>query len=203
MVSATGNIRRRHGAGEHPRRRRRPRGAVAVVSLIGLCLTVAGCSAGQNTQTSSQVAAVNGANIDIGDIALRNVYLAVDPPPTSEDAPRPDAALAFTAINTSDTAEDRLVSIDTPAANSVDIDADPATLVLQPQTALAAGQPIEQLEEPAAPDRPITVTVDLIDSRVRPGLTIPMTFTFDKAGSQTFRVPFDMWASGDPRLVIR
>lgn len=176
---------------------------MAALSLIGICLALTGCSAGQNTQTGSQVATVNGANIDVGDIALRNVYLAVDPEPTSENAPRPDAELAFTAINTSDTTEDRLVSIDTPAANSVNIAADPATLVLQPHTALAAGQPIEQLEEPAAPDHPITVIIDLIDSRVRPGLTIPITFTFDKAGSQTFRVPFDMWASGDPRLIIR
>lgn len=163
----------------------------------------AGCSAGQITQTSAQVAAVNGANIDVGDIALRNVYLAVDPPPESEDVPRPDAELAFTAINTSDSVEDRLIAIDSPAATSVDIVADPATLVLRPQTALAAGQPIEQLEEPAAPDSPITVRIDLIDSRVRPGLTIPITFTFEKAGSQTFRVPFDMWAFNDPRLITR
>ncbi|MGH3882511.1 MAG: copper chaperone PCu(A)C, partial [Pseudonocardiaceae bacterium] len=53
---------------------RRP---LAVTALVAVCcaaaVALAGCGAGQITQTDSQVAAVPGAYGDVGSIALRNV----------------------------------------------------------------------------------------------------------------------------------
>ncbi|WP_087117509.1 hypothetical protein [Corynebacterium urinipleomorphum] len=66
-------------------------GAVSVAAASALLL--AGCSAGQITQTSSQVAAVNGASAQTedGSIAVRDVTVLLD-----ESG---QAALKFTATN--------------------------------------------------------------------------------------------------------
>ena len=72
----------------------KPLKPVAVVSVVAAsALALAGCSAGQITQTSSQVAAVDGANAttENGEIALRDVTVILDE--TGQ------AALKFTATN--------------------------------------------------------------------------------------------------------
>lgn len=46
--------------------------AVVAALATGLGLAAAGCSAGQVTQTDTQVAVVNGANGQVGDIAVRD-----------------------------------------------------------------------------------------------------------------------------------
>ncbi len=60
--------------------------------VAGACaaLALAGCSAGQLTQTSSQVAAVPGVNVNAGAIALRNLVIPYNDPggyPAGSDAP--------------------------------------------------------------------------------------------------------------------
>lgn len=173
----------------HPHHRRARMFAGAAAAVV-VCLGAAGCGAGQQTQTASQVAAVNGTNTAIGAIALRNVYLDVDPA-----APHP-VALVFTAINTSDLLPDRLVSI-TSAAATVTLTAPPGALHLAPGTAVAAGAPIEHPAAPAAPDRPITAAVRL-DEAAAAGLTTAFTFTFARAGAITTEVPFDVVTPGEP-----
>nr|MBA3800679.1 hypothetical protein [Geodermatophilaceae bacterium] len=46
-------------------------GAVAMAAVA----TVSGCSAGQVTQTSTQVATVNGSSANIGQLALRDIRI--------------------------------------------------------------------------------------------------------------------------------
>ena len=46
----------------------------ALALAAGAALTMSACSAGQITQTSTQVPAINGSNVDAGSIALRNVH---------------------------------------------------------------------------------------------------------------------------------
>jgi hypothetical protein len=71
----------------------RHRARIAIVSLVaGACaaLAVAGCSAGQLTQTANQKPAVPGANVNAGTIALRNLlvqYNGIDGYPAGGDAP--------------------------------------------------------------------------------------------------------------------
>ncbi len=177
----------------HPRPRtpRRIRGRWACLLAIAItALAAAGCSAGQITQTSDQVSAVNGSSLEIGHIQVHNIYLDQDP-----GDPADRARLAFTVVNTSRSLTDRLVSIESPAA-AVNILAPPGALTLAPGTALAAGQPVEQLTEPAAPDEPITVALT-VRGGLRPGLPTPFTFVFEVAGTGTVAVPTDLWAPGE------
>lgn len=66
----------------HPAARRaHPRLALAAVAAgVGAVLGVAGCSAGQITQTASQVAPVPGAEANAGAIALRNLVIQYNGP---------------------------------------------------------------------------------------------------------------------------
>jgi Protein of unknown function (DUF461). len=75
--------------GDRPRTR--PRLALAAVATgVGAVLALAGCSAGQITQTATQVAPVVGIDVDAGDIALRNLVIEYNGPegyPAGGDAP--------------------------------------------------------------------------------------------------------------------
>jgi len=101
-----------------PRRNR----AQLVIGALIAAVAVAGCSAGQITQTSRQVAAVEGANATAGQISLRNAMIEFDEPahgaaiyPAGGSAP-----LQMTIVNTG--AElDRLVAASSPVAASVEI----------------------------------------------------------------------------------
>ncbi|GAB2510133.1 hypothetical protein CATRI_11430 [Corynebacterium atrinae] len=88
-------------------------GIISVAALSALAL--ASCSAGQITQTSSQVAAVDGASADSedGTIAVRDVTIIVD-----EDG---QAALKFTAINQD-------VALVDHTLESVEVDGNPVKL---------------------------------------------------------------------------
>ncbi|WP_109335528.1 hypothetical protein [Rhodococcus oxybenzonivorans] len=176
----------------HPRPRapHRVRGRWLRLLAIVAALAAAGCGAGKITQTSEQVSAVNGSSLEIGHIQVHNIYLDHDPGDPAERA-----RLAFTVVNTSGSVTDRLVSIESPAA-AVNILAPPGALTLAPGTVLAAGQPIEQLIEPAAPYEPITVALS-VSGGLRPGLTTPFTFVFEVAGTGTVAVPVDVWAPGE------
>lgn len=68
------------------------RGAIITVAAVS-ALALASCSAGQNTQTASQVAAVDGNQAESanGEVAVRDVTVHV-----TEDG---EAGLKFTAIN--------------------------------------------------------------------------------------------------------
>ncbi|WP_280419459.1 hypothetical protein [Nocardia carnea] len=172
---------------------------MAVLSAVAL---VTGCSAGQQTQTAEMEAAINGTDGSIGVIDLENVYLQAE----VAEQPKPfytDIRLAFTAVNTSQTESDRLTGIASPAAESVKIEGSGPALELRPQTALAAGEPIQNLGPSAAPDQPITVTVTMKDPGASPGLTFPFDFTFEKAGTVQLQVPFDVWTPSESQPTQR
>ncbi|MBF6320627.1 copper chaperone PCu(A)C [Nocardia cyriacigeorgica] len=162
----------------------------ATLSALAVLLVAAGCGTGDAPGESSSHAA--GSEARTGDITLRNVHIvpAVVPGQCVIQADAP-AMLAFAAVNNSPTDADRLVSIDTPAAESVRIQATQQQLTLRPETMLTAGQPVEQVRPPSAPDEPIRVMLmDPADS-VRPGKHVEMTFTFDRSGAVTVVAPID------------
>jgi hypothetical protein len=105
--------------------------------------------------------------------------------------------LAFTVVNNSATT-DRLVSVESPAATSMTIDGPEQAREIRPGTALTAGQPIEQLGTATAPDQPVSVRAEFPADAIRPGLTYPVTFTFERAGAVTQNVPFDAWVPAEP-----
>ncbi|WP_072686868.1 copper chaperone PCu(A)C [Rhodococcus marinonascens] len=176
--------------------------ATAVALAAGAALTLSACSSGQITQTSSQVAAVNGNSADSGSIALRNVHVVY---PNSDEysiEPGGNAVLAFTAINNNESVADRLTGISTDFAQSVTIGTATGGLEIAPHTSLAAGPPVQAFEDSLvalnqsdenadAPTRVLLVTLDDLNEGVRPGLTFPVTFTFENAGDVTVSVPVD------------
>ncbi len=81
----------------------------AGVLVIGAALVLAGCGAGQITQTSTQQAAVNGTHAQVKNIALRDV--AVQYPTSGPGYPAgATPALTLTVVNL-DARDDSLVSV--------------------------------------------------------------------------------------------
>ncbi|QKT09936.1 hypothetical protein [Rhodococcus sp. W8901] len=164
----------------------------AVALAAGATLVLSACGAGQVSQTATQVAAVNGNKATSGDIALRNVHVVY---PNSEEfsiEPGGNAQLAFTAINLSEHESDRLKGIKTDFAGAVTIDDKEGGRDIKPQAALGAGNPDVSVPE-QAPEHVSLIDVTLEDVRegVRPGLTFPVTFSFENAGDVVVQVPVD------------
>jgi copper(I)-binding protein len=87
---------------------------VTAALAAGLGLVAVGCSAGQVTQTDTQVAAVDGASGNAGPIAVRNVMLAF-PPDGNRYHEGDDAPMTFVIANTGEN-PDKLLSIKSDAA---------------------------------------------------------------------------------------
>lgn len=167
--------------------------ATAVALAAAAAISLSACSAGQVTQTATMVAAVNGNYANQGDISLRNVHIVY---PDSEEyslEPGGKVALAFTAVNESEYKPERLEKITTDKAESVTIAGEAGGRTIAPQTALAAGtvdatvtDDGEEIESDI-----VLVTLDGIAEGVYPGLTVPITFTFENAGDVTVQAPVD------------
>jgi copper(I)-binding protein len=158
-----------------PRRNRAPLVVGALIAAVAL----AGCSAGQITQTSSQVAAVEGANADAGQIAVRNAMIEFEEPahgaaiyPAGSDAP-----LQMTIVN-SGAEVDRLVAASSPVAASVQINGVlriPGGQALTIQGAIApAAAPAPAEAEPSATPEPSPVEVQPAEP---PPAEVPSTET--------------------------
>ncbi len=89
---------------------------VTAALAAGLGLVAVGCSAGQVTQTDTQVAAVDGASGNVGPIAVRNVMLAF-PADGNRYHDGDDAPLTFVIANTGASA-DKLLSVKSEATES-------------------------------------------------------------------------------------
>lgn len=152
--------------------------ATAVALAAGGALALSACGAGQISQTASQVAAVNGNSADVGSLALRNVHIVHPTSPQHSLEPGGDAVLAFTAINESEGDPETLTGITSEFAGSVSIEGE-AAATIAPQTSLEASG-----------DEKLVLLEDL-QKGVRPGLTVPVTFSFENAGDVTLAVPVD------------
>lgn len=127
---------------EHPTttRRRVLSSALGMAVLgVGLAAVLAGCGAGQITQTDTQLAGINGANGNAGPIALRDVQLAYPPNKQGVYEPGSNATLIMTIVNTGLT-PDTLVRVTSPAATSVLINGvATGTVALPDNFAVSAG----------------------------------------------------------------
>jgi copper(I)-binding protein len=166
--------------------------AVAACALAASA-ALAGCSAGQISQTATQQAAVNGTAATVWPITLRNVHLRA--PQTSDYVqPGSDVELLFVATNESPDTPDKLVSI-TSDYGTVSLAGD---TTLPPTGALVVGEPdgqiapLEQTEPAATPKATVALSKPVTN-----GITYDFTFTFEKAGSTTVAVPIS--AGESPR----
>ena len=100
----------------------RIRTTAAVAGAVIGAVVLAGCSAGQVTQTSRQVTAVDGANANAGPIAVRNAQFALpEHVATAVAYPRGGTApLELVIVNTGGTT-DELVSVTSPIAGTGEV----------------------------------------------------------------------------------
>lgn len=130
----------------------RARRVSRLVALAGAAvLALAGCGAGQISETSRQHPTVGGSNVDLGRIALRNMQ--IEAPTSAGWAAGDTVALTMTIINNTTTAED-LIGISSDAAQDVKIFADSAEYLAY-LASLAPGAPA-----PAAAPAPASVTTE-------------------------------------------
>jgi copper(I)-binding protein len=91
----------------------------STVLALGAALVLAGCGAGQLTQTASQEPAVNGAYAQAKALFIRDAALQY-PPNKQAYAAGSSAALSLTIVNTGGT-DDELVSVTSDAAASAEV----------------------------------------------------------------------------------
>jgi hypothetical protein len=191
-----------------------------VVAAGLVAVGIAGCSAGQVTQTDEAEPAVNGNLGNVGDIALRNVLIAY---PTSDRYREgDDAPLTLTIVNRGGT-NDELVGVSSPAATDVELigkAALPARTGLQVMVPEEPAEPTETTEttesapssepsgppetssepkstpsptETGAPEDIGTMNIVLtgLTKDLSFGKNVPVAFVFAHAGRITIQVPID------------
>jgi len=157
---------------------RRPRRVLvptALSLLAAASLALSGCAAGQYSQTADQVAAIDGANGTVGDIAILNARLA---PTEREKYPAGSDARLLLWISNDGLTADTLSSVSTSAADSVEITGDPAV----------PGQTLADF----ATDQGTEVTVTGFTADLFYGNSIPVTFNFANAGALSLNIPIQV-----------
>jgi hypothetical protein len=129
---------------EPSRRSRGRRASRAVVAAAGLTMALAACNAGQEAQTAYQKPGVDGANAQVGALALRNVRLSYPEGGLYERGGT--ARLEFVAVNEGDERV-TLVEVRTDAASRVTISAAGGT----PAEGTASATPSESASASTTP----------------------------------------------------
>ncbi|MGO1051215.1 hypothetical protein [Crossiella sp. CA198] len=196
---------------------------------LGIALAVTGCGAGMNSQTSVQVAAVNGASGKVGAIELRDGQLAFPSNNPKKFYPaKSNASLGISLIN-SGASDDKLVSVSSEGAGSVELKGDgavPAGFAVRAElnepehattsaattsaaptstsgaagstsgrptgssaTSTSAATPASSAVDSKLKVGTVVITVVGLKHDLWPGKTIPVVFTFAKAGQVTLQVP--------------
>jgi copper(I)-binding protein len=159
--------------------------ALAASALIGAG-AIAGCSAGQVSQTAMQQSAVDGNQAVINNVALRNVRIQA---PQTSDFLRPGATvdLVLVAVNQSPDITDKLVGITTDIGK-VTVTGDPT---LHASGVLFVGsQNGQSKKSDNAVENADSVKATIALSKpITNGPNYDFTFNFEKAGSVSVGVP--------------
>ena len=159
--------------------------ALAAGGLIG-AVALAGCSAGQVSQTSMQQSAVDGNQAVINNVALRNVRIQAL---QTGDFLRPGATvdLVLVVVNQSPDVTDKLVGITTDIGK-VTVTGDPT---LPAGGTLFVGAPNGQNKKAvdAVEDADAVKATVALAKPITNGLNYNFTFDFEKAGRVSVAVP--------------
>ncbi|GEL25806.1 hypothetical protein PSU4_47600 [Pseudonocardia sulfidoxydans NBRC 16205] len=161
------------------------RAALVAGALIG-ALALAGCGAGQISQTADQQAAVSGANLTTQHIEIRNAEIEFPVGGSQRLAAYTAGSSApiTLSIANDDDLPDRLLSASSPVADSVRITGETQ---IAPNGALTAsstpGGTVGNL------GTPIEISLEGLRQDIGPGLSYPVTFVFERAGSITVDMP--------------
>lgn len=184
--------------------------APAVLGL-GAVVALSGCATGQQAETSEQTAAIYGANGNVKHMAVRNATLTF--PDGEPYYPKGSTAPVDVVLINEAMQQDRLVEVSSSYAASAKISGKttiPGGTRLY-SDGVRAGQSSDykptSLSEGAGPADPkpvgpvqrpqVNISLVGLTQNIRPGVTIPVTFTFARAGSTTVYVPIG--PSGEPR----
>ena len=152
--------------------------ALAAAAALTFGLLISGCAAGQISQTADEVAAIDGANGGVGQIAVRNVELV-----TADTGGYPkgaDAALQL-FISNQGLSADTLTQVSSPAAGSIEMN---GPLQVPAQSLVSVGA-----------QAPVTLTLKNLTDAISYGQSVPVTFSFSAAGPITVQVPIAIPAS--------
>jgi len=167
------------------------------VPAIAAILAVTGCSAGQVTQTSTQVPTVQGSSADIGDLALRDIRIVY--PSTGTYAEGSMAELALVVTNQG-LGEDKLIDVTGEFFDSAVIPSDEPrpTPTVTASTTGADEDPVETGGEAPVPaqglvqfgtgESPAIQLTDLTEA-ISVAEIMLVTFVFEDAGEVTVEVP--------------
>lgn len=149
------------------------------------CVLVAGCGGDAEMGSSNR-----GANSPTDETSVKNAFIVPRFVPGSCAIQVGDAAaLTFTATNNRSTEPERLLGIDSPAAEAIRLSPD-ATLQIPPQTSIAAGQPVEEVGD-GSRDEPFAVRIEGLRESAKPGTSVDLTFRFEKQGDLAMKVPIE------------
>ncbi|MGE2692331.1 hypothetical protein [Mycolicibacterium pulveris] len=161
----------------------RHRGAAAGAVLA---LLAVGCGGDSEFDSSNR-----GANSQTEQTSVVNAYIVPRFVPGSCEIQVGDAAaLTFTATNNRATEPERLLGIESDAAEAFRI-APNATLEIPPRTSIAAGQPTEDVGRGGGVDEPPSVRIEGLRESARPGTSVDVTFRFERQGDVTMNVPIE------------
>jgi hypothetical protein len=162
---------------------RRP--LVGVAAAITLPM-LTGCLPEPDIKSSNR-----GSGTDTETTSVENAYIVPRFKGTSCAIQVGDSAeLRFTATNNSSGESEILAGVTTPAADTVQISPTPP-LEIPPRSRIAAGQPVENLDDATAADRPVTVTLEGTNDRIQPGMSVEVIFRFDRFGELNLNVPIE------------
>jgi periplasmic copper chaperone A len=163
---------------EHRPAGRRGRPAAPVAALVAaIAVLPVACDAGQDADTAQEVPDTAGVDGSAGQVAVDDVYLDAD----TTIAAGESVALRGSLTNDAPTA-DRLVSVSTPAAGSVEL--------LDEQ----GGSSPDGIELPAggqvdATQGPVRIQLEAVTEQIGTADTVPVTFVFEQAGEVRLDVP--------------
>lgn len=168
----------------------RKRVTVAALALVASAVAVTGCSAGQITQTATQIAAVNGESAEAGPLRISNATLAY--PEGGYWAAGSDVPLTM-SISNNGGKDDVLQLVSTTASKEPTIEGDK---VVVSRRTLTVGEltPVPSTGEPdaAADDGDVgkaSIVLTGITTNLYPGMVVRLTLTFRDAGTVKLRVP--------------
>lgn len=163
----------------------RPARVALVAGAVVGALALAGCGAGQISQTADQVAAVSGANVTEAQLAIRNAEIEYPATATQSIAlyrAGADAPLSMTIVNESDL-PDRLISASSPVAGSVQLVGD--TLLPSQKALVLGGRDVT-----APPNaRAVEATLVGLNQDLNAGLSYDVVLVFERAGAITVSMP--------------
>ncbi len=154
---------------------------------------LAGCSAGQITQTDTQLAAVNGGGATAGPLSVNNAAFAYPEDDQRVWVAGSDVPLTMTIANNGE-AKDELVGVSSSLSRDVAIEGDTTirahkALTVDGETAEVANPPGGEIA--AGEVGTASVTFQNITRDLFPGQVVTVTLTFADAGAVDLRVPIE------------